>query len=416
MVNDVEPVLESPREDDLGASTALKRKKKRTVKTNFEKFLEMDEKNVAMSAQADLELERKLEKKLKVKSGRLRGDDDGINLLFKGVPSILDSKWEDELPVKKSEMRSTSKKRKTEKSLDQELEVEIPSDSMVEVSEAAEMNGAEEALEEVLEPMSSKKKKKKRNLSENGKESKAASDTVIDVSKPIGASGDDVSFKEVPSKAPEKYVAPHLRSRAGNELEEYSQIRRRVRGLLNRLSESNVESITGEMSVIYRSIPRIIASQIISEEVLASCSGGPRGNEQYAAVFAAFVAGMACSVGVDYSAKLMASLAKNFEDEYLKEDNLSLRNLTLLLSYLCIFGVCSRIDEEQAIEDSEDGPPELLFIHGGHTSKISDFSWNPCEDWVIASVAEDNILQIWQMAENIYHDEDDLPEESTKAS
>ncbi|GAY56948.1 hypothetical protein CUMW_175720 [Citrus unshiu] len=77
----------------------------------------------------------------------------------------------------------------------------------------------------------------------------------------------------------------------------------------------------------------------------------------------------------------------------------------------------SRIDEEQTPEDAEDGPPELLFIHGGHTSKISDFSWNPCEDWVISSVAEDNILQIWQMAENIYHDEDDLPgDESAKAS
>ncbi|KAG0498960.1 hypothetical protein HPP92_003651 [Vanilla planifolia] len=76
----------------------------------------------------------------------------------------------------------------------------------------------------------------------------------------------------------------------------------------------------------------------------------------------------------------------------------------------------SRIDEEQTPEDAEDGPPELLFIHGGHTSKISDFSWNPCEDWVIASVAEDNILQIWQMAENIYHDEDDLPcDEPSKA-
>ncbi len=37
------------------------------------------------------------------------------------------------------------------------------------------------------------------------------------------------------------------------------------------------------------------------------------------------------------------------------------------------------------------------FIHGGHTSKISDFSWNPNEPWVIASVAEDNIIQIWQM-------------------
>ncbi|CAA6668079.1 unnamed protein product [Spirodela intermedia] len=69
----------------------------------------------------------------------------------------------------------------------------------------------------------------------------------------------------------------------------------------------------------------------------------------------------------------------------------------------------SRIDEEQTPEDAEDGPPELLFIHGGHTSKVSDFSWNPSEEWVVASVAEDNILQVWQMAENIYHDEDDLP-------
>jgi len=59
-------------------------------------------------------------------------------------------------------------------------------------------------------------------------------------------------------------------------------------------------------------------------------------------------------------------------------------------------------------EDEEDGPPELLFVHGGHTSKISDFSWNLNDDWVIASVAEDNILQIWQMAENIYHDDEDM--------
>jgi WD40 repeat protein len=37
------------------------------------------------------------------------------------------------------------------------------------------------------------------------------------------------------------------------------------------------------------------------------------------------------------------------------------------------------------------------FIHGGHTAKISDFSWNPNEPWVICSVSEDNIMQIWQM-------------------
>uniref|UniRef100_A0A2K6UFV1 Histone-binding protein RBBP4-like N-terminal domain-containing protein n=1 Tax=Saimiri boliviensis boliviensis TaxID=39432 RepID=A0A2K6UFV1_SAIBB len=61
---------------------------------------------------------------------------------------------------------------------------------------------------------------------------------------------------------------------------------------------------------------------------------------------------------------------------------------------------------EQSPEDAEDGPPGLLFIHGGHTAKISDFSWNPNEPWVICSVSEDSIMQVWQMAENIYNDED----------
>eukprot|EP01095_Lingulamoeba_sp_RSL-Kostka_P017753 TRINITY_DN9433_c0_g1_i1.p1 TRINITY_DN9433_c0_g1~~TRINITY_DN9433_c0_g1_i1.p1 ORF type:complete len:248 (-),score=98.68 TRINITY_DN9433_c0_g1_i1:132-875(-) len=75
----------------------------------------------------------------------------------------------------------------------------------------------------------------------------------------------------------------------------------------------------------------------------------------------------------------------------------------------------AKIGEEQSAEDAEDGPPELLFIHGGHTSKVSDFGWNPNEPWMLASVAEDNILQVWQMAQNIYSDyvddEEILPEE-----
>ncbi|VDO93048.1 unnamed protein product [Soboliphyme baturini] len=57
----------------------------------------------------------------------------------------------------------------------------------------------------------------------------------------------------------------------------------------------------------------------------------------------------------------------------------------------------SKIGEDQSPEDACDGPPELLFIHGGHTAKISDFSWNPNDQWVICSVSEDNIMQIWQM-------------------
>lgn len=38
----------------------------------------------------------------------------------------------------------------------------------------------------------------------------------------------------------------------------------------------------------------------------------------------------------------------------------------------------------------------LAFVHGGHTANITDFSWNLLEPMVIASVAEDNILQVWK--------------------
>ena len=63
----------------------------------------------------------------------------------------------------------------------------------------------------------------------------------------------------------------------------------------------------------------------------------------------------------------------------------------------------SRIGRPQSEEEAEDGPPELVFIHAGHTSIISDFAWNPNEDLTLASVAEDNILQVWQVSNSIFN-------------
>ncbi|KAK8793401.1 hypothetical protein WA158_004760 [Blastocystis sp. Blastoise] len=73
----------------------------------------------------------------------------------------------------------------------------------------------------------------------------------------------------------------------------------------------------------------------------------------------------------------------------------------------CIVWDLSRIGREQTPEEAVDGPPELLFIHGGHTSKISEVSWNPSDAMCVASVAEDNVLQVWNMAENIYNEDID---------
>ncbi|KRH91836.1 Nucleosome remodeling factor, subunit CAF1/NURF55/MSI1, partial [Pseudoloma neurophilia] len=64
---------------------------------------------------------------------------------------------------------------------------------------------------------------------------------------------------------------------------------------------------------------------------------------------------------------------------------------------VCIWDI-EKIGQQQTPEEKNDGPPELFFLHGGHTNTVSDFAFNPLEPWEIASVAEDNVLQIWQIS------------------
>ncbi|XWS42707.1 hypothetical protein CRYUN_Cryun16bG0037300 [Craigia yunnanensis] len=314
--------LKSEEDHDVNEPKMVKGKKdlKRTSKTKFEEYLELEMPNSDMLVQEDLELERKLAKKLKVKGGKLRGDDDGLNILFVDVPSALES-WNEEvlsegLSDEGDVDPSSSKKRNKKKTVEQAVEDDITEDLTSEASELEEY--AETALEEIPAKAPLRKRRRKRKYLPQGQENDMADQTALGVSQPSESHDAEVALNEASAKAPAmegnvKYVAPQLRSRARYESEEQTQLRRCIRGLLNRLSEANVESITGEMAIIFHSISRSVSSQIISEEVLASCHNGPLGNEQHAAVFAAFVAGMASLVGLDFSAKLMALLAKIFE-------------------------------------------------------------------------------------------------------
>ncbi|PSS29686.1 hypothetical protein PHLCEN_2v2834 [Hermanssonia centrifuga] len=58
----------------------------------------------------------------------------------------------------------------------------------------------------------------------------------------------------------------------------------------------------------------------------------------------------------------------------------------------------SQIGVEQSPDDQEDGPPELMFVHGGHTARPTDFCWAPGEgeNWTASSTSEDNIVMVWQ--------------------
>ncbi|SCU79651.1 LANO_0A07030g1_1 [Lachancea nothofagi CBS 11611] len=55
-----------------------------------------------------------------------------------------------------------------------------------------------------------------------------------------------------------------------------------------------------------------------------------------------------------------------------------------------------QIGAEQPQEDADDGVPELLMMHAGHKSAVNDFSCNSSIPWLMASVEEENIVQIWK--------------------
>ncbi|KAL1549520.1 nucleolar MIF4G domain-containing protein 1-like [Salvia divinorum] len=351
-----------------------KRNSDKTSKANFFNLLDMQTNGIMASAEEDMRLERRLAKKLKVKSGRLTNANDDLDMLLEGIPPMTDSLREIEKEDKNA--RDTDLHLKTIKmdSVYEDLDDEISSS---EGSEESNLVTSDEELENVVSPKDSPissgeeynslnsdqehedaylapgypkkhlqtsrflEKHDDSSSSEQGQEVDTRISSNTEASGPPKTVSSEVALDKLPNKGPGKYVAPHLRSRGGNELAEYAEERRRLRGLLNRLSETNVESITGEISALFQSVGRAVGTQIVTEEIVTSCSGGPRGNEQYAAVFAAFVAGMASLVGIDFGAKLLSRLANCFEEEYMKEDNLSLRNLTLLLSHLFVFGVCS---------------------------------------------------------------------------
>ena len=64
-------------------------------------------------------------------------------------------------------------------------------------------------------------------------------------------------------------------------------------------------------------------------------------------------------------------------------------------------------DKEKNKENNEEdfAPSELLFTHGGHTSRVADFDWNPNQELTIASFADDNIIQVWKMADKLYYED-----------
>ncbi|KAL3869514.1 hypothetical protein ACJMK2_042185 [Sinanodonta woodiana] len=68
-----------------------------------------------------------------------------------------------------------------------------------------------------------------------------------------------------------------------------------------------------------------------------------------------------------------------------------------------IIGDLRMFREDQCAESADRAPTNTRFIYCKHAAEILEFSWNHNKPWVISSVTEDSIVQIWQMSEHDSH-------------
>ncbi len=72
-----------------------------------------------------------------------------------------------------------------------------------------------------------------------------------------------------------------------------------------------------------------------------------------------------------------------------------------ITSNLVMLWDVSKKMDSQTEEETKQGPPELMFIHGGHKQGVTDMSWNPNEAFALATVSYDNTVQVWKPSQSI---------------
>lgn len=266
------PAEEKPKKEPA----AVKKKRKREAegkqkpKSNFQEYLEM-EMGGTVSMEEDLEMERRLAKKLKVKKGKLGGPDDGMDELFADLGFGGDFGLDDEAKVydwdveddTKLDKKKGKKKKKVKKDGMEMEELNVrdeKNDRKKKKKKVMEDDMETEELDVGDEENSQKKKRKKvkkddmemkepdtmgeENDRKKNKKKVKKDDTEVEEPDDSGVDTDEendgavlesedgaANVIELPTESKGKYVPPSLRAASNPESEEIAQMRRRVRGL-----------------------------------------------------------------------------------------------------------------------------------------------------------------------------------------
>lgn len=202
------------------------------------------------------------------------------------------------------------------------------------------------------------------DLSEEGSEDPTEEEVELSEEEEEDLSEEEEEIVE-PAKKQAKPTIP-------NTSEEAMQLQKQVKGLLNRLSLGNFESIATSMEALYGTHPRRLVTEIITDLVLTAITSQPHLLDSFVLVFAALIATLGHLVGVEFAAFVLQRCVEILTEENSKvsvrqmEEEVDgptpariVMNLTVFLSFLYDLQIVSNKVIGDLIQEAVDRLNEL---------------------------------------------------------
>ncbi|KAG7192728.1 suppressor of glycerol defect [Scheffersomyces spartinae] len=182
--------------------------------------------------------------------------------------------------------------------------------------------------------------------------------------------GNSAETDEDGSSARSRYIPPALRRKMALEgqgdSEEVIQLKKAIKGPLNKLSEANLANVIGDINALYLSNPRQTVNEILTAAILDSIILQSRLLDMFVYLQAALIASITKLQGVDFGAYFIQTIVEKYD--LTKTDSSKTKetlNLISLLSSVFMFQVIlSRLLYDiikELIEQLDERNAELLL-------------------------------------------------------
>ncbi|ORY67068.1 uncharacterized protein BCR38DRAFT_150636 [Pseudomassariella vexata] len=119
-----------------------------------------------------------------------------------------------------------------------------------------------------------------------------------------------------PTTGVAKYVPPSLRQQSGSNEEVDAQLRRRVQGLINRLTNESMVGIIKDLSGLYDNFPRQSVTSTLIDLVISLVCSPEKRPDGFFTMIAGFASGCQRALGTHVAANLLQRLVEVFKEHH----------------------------------------------------------------------------------------------------